>query len=399
MALPPEPDPEGRAPAYGFSKLFTELKITLACLLGGPIAGFILLQKNFLELREYDKARKTLVFVIAAILLYYPLLYWLTYRYYGMDFPAYAKLIPPVLVEGALILYQRARLSEFLRGGAVRESLFASTKYNLAGLVLEAAFFVAAQNLLPNMRGDKVRQGAGRHELFFQGMDRKEAQDLASTLEALGHLKGPRQVYLKAVKDDGQLTLLFPADRRNWSDLEAIAYHSLLLDDLERLGVPEAQGCFFRDAYGLQDTACFRKDAVGLLDPIRNRRVEDKQEVLAKVRAEIDFFRALFDEAHRKRKTWVNYSRVPTLFIFASNGIATVNPGQLPEALAEAYGSRENAVLGVRILAYSFQGLQWPQGDSAFRQYVEALDLVKANLEKVADHWKLSPASEGTEGP
>lgn len=395
MPLPPEPDPQGLEQSYGFSKLFTEFKISLATLFGGPIAGFFMVQRNFLELREFDKARKTLVFGTLAILVYYPLLYWLTYRFFGLDLPTYAKILPPVLLEAVILLYQKDKLAEFLRGGAVRESLFASAKFILVGLVLEGAFFLAAIRFLPNMQGDKVVKGLNRHELYYQGMDEKAALELASTLESLGHLKGTSQVHLKAVREGGSLTLLFPRPRQDWRDLEVLAYHSMLLDDLERLGVVGAKGCFFEDAYNsLRDVECFTKEAVPLLNPIRDRTVANKLEVLSKVRGEIEFFRALFEEAQMKGKRHVRWERVPTLFIFASNGMGTVDPGNMPEALAEAYGSRENAIQGVRILAYSFQGLKWPDGDSMYLQYMEALDRLKANLEKVAEHWKASPQEE-----
>jgi hypothetical protein len=120
---------------------------------------------------------------------------------------------------------------------------------------------------------------------------------------------------------------------------------------------------------------------------------------LAKVRAEVHFFRALFEEANRKRKRYVGYARIPTLLIFASNGIATVDPGNLPDGLAEAYGNRENAILGTRILAYAFQGLKWPKGDNIYSQYMEALDLLQGNLEKVSDSWAQEASPGNGKGP
>jgi hypothetical protein len=70
MTCPPSPIPAVVPRAYGFSRLFTELKISLATLLGGPIAGLRMLHGNFLELRDFDQARNTLVFGTVAILPY-----------------------------------------------------------------------------------------------------------------------------------------------------------------------------------------------------------------------------------------------------------------------------------------------------------------------------------------
>ncbi len=398
MSLVPDPDPEGSEKSYGFSKLFTEAKLSLATLVGGPIAGLFILHRNFLELREFDKARRTLIFGSFAILAYYPILYWLTYRYLGKDLPAYAKIIPPLFLEAAFIAYQKENLSEFLDGGAVRQSLFSAGRFILAGLMLEGLFYGASLQLTPNMRGDKVVLGPNHHELYYEGMDEQDAMELAASLVSMDHLTGPRQVFLKAVRSGGKLTLLFP-EARDWNDLEVLADYSMLLDDLERVGTQPALGCFFHDSYSMADTSCFGKESIPLLDPIRNRKVEGRLDVLAKVRGEVRFFRALFEEADRKKKNYVRYARIPALLIFASNGMATVNPQAIPEGLADAYGSRDNAILGVRILAYAFQGLKWPAGDNLYLQYIEALDRLQGNLEKVAESWASDGGKETGNGP
>ncbi|MBW8889293.1 MAG: hypothetical protein JF616_16180 [Fibrobacteres bacterium] len=391
MPLAHDPDPDGQVRSYGFSKLFTEAKLSLATLAGGPIAGLFIVHRNFLELQEFDRARRTLISGTLAILAYYPFLYWLTYRYFGKDLPAYAKLFPPFLLEMAFIAYQKEQITEFLDGGAVRESLFAASRFILAGLMLEALFYGAALMLMPDMRGEKVIVGKNHHELYYEGMDKNEAMDLASTLESMDYLKGYRRMFAKAIRTQEGIILLFP-EARDWKDLEVLADYSMLLDDMERQGSQSIRGCFFHDPYSLADTACFGKDAVPLLAPLRNRKLEGRLDVLAKVRGEVVFFRALFEEANRKQKSHVEYERIPTLLIFASNGIATINPGRIPDGLAEAYGSRENARLGIRILAYAFQGLRWPKGDNIYLQNMEILDRLQANLEKVSASWTQAPS-------
>jgi hypothetical protein len=388
MRLPDDPDPQAKDRHYSIHRLYSELQIAFGTFLGGPIAGFIMLQRNFLELREFRKAQTALAFGIIAILVWYPLLYWLSYRFYGLSLPAYAKIVPPALVETVFILHQRSSLSRFLSGGAGRASFLTLLKCASAGFILEAAFLTSAHFLLPNMRGEKVTVGSARHELYFRGMGEAEARSLAGTLESLGHLAGQRRNFMLAEREPERIRLLFPSVESAWDDLENLAYHTMLLDDLGRMGHRNALGCFFHEPYGMRDTVCFGAASVPLLARIRDRNIGGKLDILARVRAEIAFFQALFDEAQHKGKSAVTWSRVPTLFVFASNGIGTVPSDRIPEAVAESYGTFENAEQGIRILAYAFQGLEWRSGEDHLAQHVRLLGELEVNLGKLEDFWK-----------
>jgi hypothetical protein len=368
---------------YGFSILFPEWLISAATLIGGPITGFLLIHKNFLELRDYAAARRALVIGYPAILAYYALVSWISYRFYGMEFAGYAKIIPPVALQAVIVFSQRDKLMEFLAGGALRQSVFSAGKYVLYGSLVEAALCGAAVRMLPNMRGEKTVTGASHHELYYSGMDEKEAAALADDLVSVDHFAGPRQVFLRAEKEANGYRLFFPIKRSAIGDLESLSYYSLLLEDLEALHGKPMRGCFMDNAYALKDTVCFDKAAVPRLAFARNRKLAASKEVLAKVEEETDYFIALFEEASGKKKQVISFERVPTLYIFAANGIGFPAPDHLTHKVIESYGGEENAELALRILGNAFRGIEWRKADNLWLEYLPVLRQVRRNLESM----------------
>lgn len=374
-------DPESLDPAFEIASLYSGLQISLATSLGGPITGLILVQKNFLELREFVKARHTLFFGSGLILAYYAALALLSFRFYGLSFLGYTILIPPLILESILLVFQRGKIRRFMAGGAARKPFPAAGKYVLFGLVAQGVLVFLAGAALPSMRGPKIKVGLLHHEVYYQDLDPGEVLHLAQRLELLGYLRGPNRIHLKLQKWKTGARLFFPVERAAADDLETLAYYSALIRELNVLEGRKFRGCFADDPYRLRDTLCFGEAGATLLIPIWNNLLPDSKAVLAKVEAETDFFIALFSEAEAKAKPHVTWERIPTIYGFAGNGVGTANYNAIEDALVHSYGNRENAELAIRILGNAFHGIKPTEEKSVYRLYLEILRQVRKNLE------------------
>ena len=342
--------------------------------LGGPIAGLILFHKNFLELRAFDRARKVLFLGMIAALGYYAVLAWLSFRFFGLEWLPWAKLIPPFVLEGVLLASQRTSLREFLAGGAGRRPLASVGKYALYGMIMEACLTGAISRAMPHMGGPKVTLGPAHHELYYHGTDGADAVRIGQYLELCGYLGAPPRKYVAAARDGETWRLYFPFKRAAAGDLETLARHAILLHEMRRLEGRAWRGCFADDPYRLRDTLCFGEAASPLLAPLWETRYPDRQSLHARVVAETEFFLALFGEAQARDKRQITWEGLPTVYSFYANGVGAREPDGLDDALAASYGGRENAELAAAILGNAFGGIKV---DTAWHGYALQIGILR----------------------
>jgi hypothetical protein len=210
---------EDTKPTY---QLYSPGQVTLATLLGTPVAGAILMASNYRGLGDPKQARSILIggaiFTAALIILAFVL---------PEDFPGVSLAVPSVVAMHVVAKkVQGPAYDEHLRKGGEKASGWQAAGIGVLCLVVVFGGTFAVVFSASLLDGDepeaKVVFGPGEEVYYVDGATEGEAQILGLALTAFGFFgtEGPKSVFLARSSDGFRIS--FCMQEGAWDDEETV---------------------------------------------------------------------------------------------------------------------------------------------------------------------------------
>jgi len=194
-------------------KYFTETQTNVATFIGGPVAGGLLIYRNFLKLGRKPEAQITLavtfLLTVSLAVLIFNIPESVMDKIPNSVFASLYTVISAIVFSHFLKKEIKHKFDE----GAKKSSNWLVTAYTFAGLLINVAILLAVGFNQPPFEGDKLEFGT--NEVYYDkgNVSLEEIQKTATTLRYYGYFTNETQNAVRMEKND---TVFKRSNRINW---------------------------------------------------------------------------------------------------------------------------------------------------------------------------------------
>ncbi|PLX08656.1 MAG: hypothetical protein C0598_12205 [Marinilabiliales bacterium] len=188
-------------------KHFTEKQINISTLLGGPLAGGLMLYSSFRKLGKKDEARIALSVMVFLAIIFWVLVFNIENELLGRSLGILATAFFVGLTSLTYKRYLKEKINNKLDEGAGKSSSWLILPYSLGGLIISLViFFLIGMNQDP-FEGSKTLYGTTDNEIFYDkgNIGLESLNKIAGVLKRYGYFNDESQMSARAVIYDNSL--------------------------------------------------------------------------------------------------------------------------------------------------------------------------------------------------
>jgi hypothetical protein len=232
-APPGEPVPGEPPPPY---KLFSVGAVTLATLIGSPLAGAVLMAINYRRLDRKRTANACVVWGIVGTAALFGLAFILPAR-----IPTPIVAVVPIVVMNSIAKFlQGEDLQRHERRRGQRASLWAAAGIGVASLALVLCLLLGGGLIADVIANSKKINYSPVEDIRYSGQaNQNDARKLGDLLKQEGYFTGQHPKTVLLAKDGAGTTVTFVVGKDAWDDPSIVAVFRHIGDDLAtNLGKP-----------------------------------------------------------------------------------------------------------------------------------------------------------------
>lgn len=201
-------------------KYFTETQTNVATFIGGPMAGGILIYRNFLKLERKTEANIALSLTFLLTLSLVTFVFNIPEKLYdkipAMAYSSIYTLISAFVFRRFLMTDVKQKLED----GAKKSSLWIVASFTILGLIINLIILIAVGFNQPPFEGEKLSFGVAANEVYYDkgNTTLKEIQYVATTLRAYGYFNDEYQSAVRIERNENTVVLSIPINKDVWDN-------------------------------------------------------------------------------------------------------------------------------------------------------------------------------------
>lgn len=201
-------------------KYFTETQTNVATFIGGPMAGGILIYRNFLKLERKTEANIALSLTFLLTLSLVTFVFNIPEKLYD-KIPAMAYSSIYTLISAFVFRrFLTTDVKQKLEDGAKKSSLWIVASFTILGLIINLIILIAVGFNQPPFEGEKLSFGVAANEVYYDkgNTTLKEIQYVATTLRAYGYFNDEYQSAVRIERNENTVVLSIPINKDVWDN-------------------------------------------------------------------------------------------------------------------------------------------------------------------------------------
>lgn len=217
-------------------KYFTEAQTNIATFIGGPMAGGLLIYKNFLKLERKKEAQValsvTFLLTISMAVFAFNIPEEIFDKIPVTVFSSFYTIISAIVFRRFL----RAELKQKNEEGAGKSSHWLAAGFTLGGLIINLIILYAVAFNQAPFKGEKLSFGVQSNEVYYDkgNTTLEEIQYVATTLRAYGYFNDEYQNAVRVERKEEVFVLTLPISKDVWDNEDIRTFLGSLRISLEK---------------------------------------------------------------------------------------------------------------------------------------------------------------------